>query len=567
MKSRIGLWKMAQVLSHMAPRHWWLGGAVMATLTVAMGMALLGLSGWFIAATAIAGLLPATAMVFDVFMPSAGIRLLAMGRTASRYGERLLTHEVTLAVLAVLRVQLFLGWAQPRAAQQLQLRPATLLQRLTADVDALDSLYLRWIVPIFAATGAALLAGVVLGFLKVWLGVLVAGWMLLAGGGWVCWLSLRSHMPALQRMVALEQLRTQSVDVVAGQTELLMAGQLPEACARAMQLDARVEKADQQLNRLDAKAATGLGMAGAITLAGVLAAVGLLVEAGEISTPGAVLGLLVALTAMEPFSALRRGALETGRMRLAVRRLGPRMQTGSEPEPESLAPTPLAVGQAFCVNAAVVQHAGSKVPALCAVNLQVPQGEKVVLIGRSGAGKSTLLEVLAGEIPLSAGSVAALPCVWLTQRVALFQDTIRDNLRLAAPHASDASLWDVLEDAGLAADVRGMPQGLNTALGEGGQGLSSGQARRLGLARLFLADASCWLLDEPTEGLDAPTARDVMQRLMRRAVGKTVVLSTHLQREASMADTLVCLSDGSVQAQAKKGAPSFEAYVRCLRLD
>ncbi|MDO4592948.1 MAG: ABC transporter ATP-binding protein, partial [Comamonadaceae bacterium] len=162
MQHRIGLRTMARMLGRLAPRRWWLGGVIMATLTVVMGMALLGLSGWFIAATAIAGLLPATALVFDVFMPSAGIRLLAMGRTASRYGERLVTHEATLAVLAALREKLFVGWAQPGAARQLQLRPVRLLQRLTADVDALDSLYLRLIVPVVAAAGAALLAAVVL---------------------------------------------------------------------------------------------------------------------------------------------------------------------------------------------------------------------------------------------------------------------------------------------------------------------------------------------------------------------------------------------------------------------
>ena len=103
MKARTGLLDMARMLAGMAPRRWWLGGMLMAVLTVVMGMALLGLSGWFIAATALAGLVPATALAFDVFMPSAGIRLLAMGRTASRYGERLVTHEATLAVLAALR--------------------------------------------------------------------------------------------------------------------------------------------------------------------------------------------------------------------------------------------------------------------------------------------------------------------------------------------------------------------------------------------------------------------------------------------------------------------------------
>ena len=554
---------MARMLRHMAPRRWWWGGALMAALTVLMGMALLGLSGWFIAATAIAGLVPATALVFDVFMPSAGIRLLAMGRTASRYGERVVTHETTLAVLAALREKLFIGWAQPGAARLLQLRPARLLQRLTADVDALDSLYLRLMVPVVAAAGAALLAGVVLGALQWWLGLAVLVWLLLAGMGLTLWLTRRSTRPAVQRALALERLRAQAVDAVAGQTDLLMAGRLAAQCAHIAQSDARVAQADHALNRLDAQAAAGFATAGALTLAGVLAGAGYLVDAGVIGAPGAALALLVALTAMEPFNALRRGALEAGRTRLAARRLGARM--GSGPVDAAL-PAP-AGDAAFVLDNAAVQHADSAVPALQSVDLHIQKAERVALVGASGAGKSTVMAVLAGEQPLSHGCVQAVPSVWLTQRVALFQDSVRDNLRLAAPHADDRALWAALEDAGLAADVRAMPQGLDSSLGEGGLGLSGGQARRLGLARLLLAQQPAWLLDEPTEGLDAATARDVLQRLQARAEQHTVVLCTHLQREAALADRLIWLDGGVVQAEARRGEPAFAALIARLRPD
>ena len=562
---RTGLRAMARLLQGMAPRRWWLGGAAMATLTVVMGMALLGLSGWFIAATAIAGLVPATALVFDVFVPSAGIRLLAMGRTASRYGERLVTHEATLAVLAALREKLFLGWAQPGAARQLQLRPARLLQRLTADVDALDSLYLRLLVPLAAAAGAALLAAVVLGALQWWLGLTVLVWLLAVGGGATWWLAQRSARPAVQRAVALERLRAEAVDVVAGQTELLMAGRLPAQCQRVMQADARVAQADHILNQLDARAATGFGLAGAVLLAGVLAGAGVLVQAEVIGAPGAALALLVALTAMEPFAALRRGALEAGRTRLAARRLGERVQ--SEVSVAQTSPAAPHRAWALDVQQLQVRYAGSSAPAVQALDLRVAHGERVAILGASGAGKSTVLAVLAGEQAPSAGHVQAQPSVWLTQRVALFQDSVRDNLRVAAPLADDAALWQALEDAGLAADVRALPQGLDSALGEGGLGLSGGQARRLGLARLLLAPQPAWLLDEPTEGLDAPTAHDVLQRLLARSQGRAVVLCTHLQREARCADRVLWLEGGVLRAQARRGEPSFEALVQRLRPD
>ena len=563
MMRRTGLRDVARMLGQLAPRRWWWGGALMAALTVLMGMALLGLSGWFIAATAIAGLVPATALVFDVFMPSAGIRLLAMGRTASRYGERLVTHEATLAVLAALREKLFVGWAQPGAARLLQLRPVRLLQRLTADVDALDNVYLRLIVPVVAAAGAALLVGVVLGALQWWRGLAAFGWLLMAGMGLTIWLARCSTRPAVQRALALERLRAQTVDAVAGQTDLLMAGRLPAQCARIAQSDARVAQADHALNRLDAQAAAGFGIAGALTLAGVLAGAGYLVHAGVIGAPGAALALLVALTAMEPFSALRRGAVEAGRTRLAARRLGARM---ASEQVDAALPVPQG-DVAFVLDHAGVQHADSPGAALQSVSLCIQKTERVALVGASGAGKSTLMAVLAGEQALTHGHAAAVPSVWLTQRVALFQDSVRDNLRLAAPLADDAALWGALEDAGLAADVRAMPQGLDSVLGEGGLGLSGGQARRLGLARLLLAQQPAWLLDEPTEGLDAATARDVLQRLQARAQHHTVVLCTHLQREAALADRLIWVNSGVVQAQARRGEPSFEALIARLRPD
>ncbi|MEG0539934.1 MAG: ATP-binding cassette domain-containing protein, partial [Comamonas sp.] len=288
-----------------------------------------------------------------------------------------------------------------------------------------------------------------------------------------------------------------------------------------------------------------------------------LVHAQVIGAPGAALALLVALTAMEPFAALRRGALEAGRTRLAARRLGARMQQDVQ---ETRLPAPPS-GLAFELQAAVVQHADGVLPAVNGVHLQVHKAERVALIGASGAGKSTVMAVLAGEQALTRGTVAALSCVWLTQRVALFQDSVRDNLRLAAPQADDAALWTALEDAGLATDVRAMPLGLDSMLGEGGLGLSGGQARRLGLARLLLPQQQAWLLDEPTEGLDAPTAHDVLLRLMARAQGHPVVMCTHLQREAALADRLIWLEAGVVQAQARRGDTAFDSLLQRLRPD
>ena len=560
MKMRaISMCEMLKLLGQMAPRNLWLGGAALAALTVLMGMALLGLSGWFITATALAGLVPATALVFDVFMPSAGIRLLAVGRTGARYAERLVTHDATLAVLAALRQRLFLSWARPQGARLLLQRPARLLQRLTSDVDALDNLYLRLLVPAVAALGAALLAALAYGFMRWWLGLLTLAWLLLAGWGIALWHGLRSRKAAVRRAMALETMRAQTVDLVAGQTELLMAGQLPAQVQQVLHSDARCAQADERLYQSEAAAAQAYGAVSAITLSVSVLLMAWLMEQGRINAPVAALGILMALSAMEPFAALRRGAEQAGRTWLALRRLAPPLAAKAE-----VAQKPQQPEQKLAVSLQAV-----RLRQLGPIDLNVRQGERVALIGSSGAGKTSLLHLMAGELQPDEGVVQARSCSWMTQRTELFQDSLRNNLRLADAAADDEQLWGVLQAAGLRSDVMALPQGLDTMLGEGGMGLSGGQSRRLALARLLLSPDRCWLLDEVTEGLDAVTAADVLKRLVQAAESgaRTLIFATHWQREASLADRIVYLQAGRVRAQALRGTPEFEQLMARLRAD
>ena len=554
-------------------------GAVLAVLTVLLGMGLLGLSGWFITSTALAGLHAATAIVFDVFMPSAGIRLLAMGRTLSRYGERLVTHDATLAVLADLREQLFRGWARPEAARQLLLRPARLLFRLTADIDALESVYLRLLVPLAAALGAALLAGVVLGALHWALGLALIFWLVLAGSAIAVWLARRARPAAVRRALATELLRARAVDLVAGQTELAMAARLTAQCDALALADQRLARADDALNRLEVRAGLAYGFTGTLTLVAVLLAVGALVGQGAIGAPAAALALLVVLTAAEPWAALRRGALEAGRTWLAARRLSPHMTPEvliREQEAHQLAASHLpltgaaqdsADGVAVALQGVTLAHPGSPVAVAQGLSLRIAAGERVALIGASGAGKSTLLAAVAGELSPRCGTLQAQPCSWLTQRTELFQDSLRDNLRLADPAASDARLMAALQSAGLAGDVQALTAGLDTRLGEGGLGLSGGQSRRLALARLLLRDVPLWLLDEPTEALDAATAQAVLDCVAALAQGRTLLIATHLRREAELADRVLCLQAGVIVADWRRGSVEFDAALQALRAD
>lgn len=538
-----------------------LAGIATATVTVLAGIALLGLSGWFITATAIAGMSIATAVVFDVFAPAAGIRLLAILRTGSRYLERLVTHDATLAILAALREKLFRSWARPSAANTLLKRPARLLFRLTADIDALDSLYLRVVVPIGAALATALVAGIALGLMNPIFGLVVATVLLAAGLCIPLAAARRSEKSMRRRAKGTEALRARTVDLVAGQTELLMAGRLADQKLALARADGYIAASDRRLNRIEIVTGAGFGIVHASLLAGGLVAVGLLMQAETIGAPVAALGMLVILGAMEPFSALRRGAMELGRTVLAAKRVAPQLTDEAEPA----APQRPANGKAVQLKSVSARHEGAERDALKNITLDIAAGERVAIVGTSGAGKSTLFSLLAGEIQATQGSVAVLPTRLLTQRTELFQDSLRDNLRLARADAGDHELMDALDAAGLGTFIRELPAGLDAMLGEGGLGLSGGQARRLALARLFLTDAPLWLLDEPTEGLDNATAEDVLERLKARAGSRTLLIATHIRREARICEWIIVLNQGALIESVGKETGRFDEILENMR--
>ncbi|MET3662327.1 amino acid ABC transporter ATP-binding/permease protein [Aquamicrobium ahrensii] len=540
-------------------------GALLGLCTALAGVALLGLSGWFITATAIAGASVATAMVFDVFAPAAGIRFLALARTFSRYGERLVTHDATLTVLARLRERVFRGLAADEEARSLAARPARLLFRLTIDIDALDSLYLRVAVPLAAALGSALVTAAALGLVAPVLGVGIGLVLMLSGLAIPAVAAASARKPARRRAHALEVLRSRTIDLMRGQADLVMANRLAAQTMAVSDADARLADADDALNSIETNTGFSFAVAGAGLLAATLIAAAMLAESGAIGAPVAALAVFVALACLEPFAALRRGALELGRVLLSARRLGSKLADVADKATSPELPSSLA--NAVEIADVTASYRFGDRPVLEGQSLSIAKGEHVALIGTSGAGKSTILSLIAGELFPQVGAVRTLPAALLTQRTELFRDTLRGNLALARANAGDGEMMQALQAAGLGAFASSLPEGLDTMLGEGGTGLSAGQARRLALARLLLRDTSVWLLDEPTEGLDGPTARDVVERVGARAEGRTLVIVTHVRREAELADRILLVEQGGVRADCTRGSEEYLKLLDRLRPD
>ncbi|WP_447935212.1 thiol reductant ABC exporter subunit CydD [Stenotrophomonas lactitubi] len=218
------------------------------------------------------------------------------------------------------------------------------------------------------------------------------------------------------------------------------------------------------------------------------------------------------------------------------------------PEPAEAALPPLQA------HGLVLRPLGATHDVLQNLNLQLEPGQRLALVGPSGSGKSTLLEALAGWLPPRAGRVQLRPglqVAYASQRPYLFHGTIAENLRLADPGASDARLRAVAEAAQVLQFAQRLPEGLDTLIGERGFGLSGGEARRIGLARLLLRDPQVLLLDEPTAFLDAETEAALLRSLAAYARGRSVVVATHSPAVIAWADRCLLLPDGRLVEPAQ----------------
>ena len=536
-------------------------GIALTVLVLSMGAALLGLSGWFIVATGVAGLISGAAGTaasgMNVFLPSAGVRGLALGRTAARYGERLLTHDATLRALAALRVHLLHSFSRLSYRKVLRLRGAEALNRLTADVDALDGIALRLIIPLIGGTAVLILA-----FFLLWgmigssvaLGVIAS---LLAGVAAAFWISLRrARKPARLSEYALQAFRVRVVDLMRGQTPLIVAGQLPRSVDSALDAERRMRAASLKVASAERQAGFMLSVAATVSAGVALFLSVELVRAGALGAAYAAMGFFLALGLSETVLALHKGMAELGRMSDAARRVSSRMEQVAESErpPEiSVRNTAMPLE----IQALNIASMGEEARALSKdLNLSVEPGKTVGLTGRSGAGKSTLLAAVAGLVSVQDGRILIFGREidhWperqlrvamgvLMQRSALMSGTIREALALANPDATDAQMNEVLKAVALR-QVIGPHGGLSMRLGEAGAGLSGGEQRRLALARVLIRHPEILLLDEPCEGLDDKTARIVLQGVRRICPNAAILVATHRPAETEWCDTVyrICL--------------------------
>jgi len=496
-----------------------------------------------------------------------GVRFFGIARAVFRYTERLASHNVTFRLLARLRTWFYQKLEPLAPARLMQYRSGDLLGRIVADVESLEDFYVRVVSPSLVAV--LITAGMIFFFSRyaaslAW--VYLASMILLGlGVPLLSWSLSRSLGARLVSQRAALQARL--VDGIQGLAELLAFGRGSDYALRLLE-----QGRDYGRTQSSLAAQTGLssGLTVLLVNLGMLVVLGVaipVVSAGRI--PGVMLAVLVlaASAGFEAVMPLPQAAQTLSTSRQAARRLfelvdekpavidqlevfGEQMTGGKG---ETRIP-------ALVLSHLYFTYPGESQPVLEDISVQLTPGKRIALVGPSGAGKSTLANLLMRFWDYSEGQISLAGCdlhAWpqeqvrqqigcLSQHTWFFNDTLRNNLLLARPTATQSEIQQATQRAQVHDFILGLPQGYETVIGERGLRLSGGERQRLAIARLLLKDAPIFLLDEPTANLDPPTERRILDTLFSLVGGHSLLLITHRLVGLENMDEILVLDHGLI---------------------
>ena len=552
------LWSFLK-LYRQHPGLLWLG-IVLALVTLLASLGLLALSGWFITATALAGFSAVTANSFNFFTPGAGVRGFSITRTAARYAERLVSHDATFRLLSRLR-SWFFGRLIPISRQQLgQYRQGELLDRLVADIDALDQLYLRLLSPLLAAILVTGLFSLFLACFSVRIGLVVLAIMML----WII------SMPVLFYLLGRKsgesmgvrqaQLRQQVLDYLQSMAEQQIYANDASSRASIGQCERRLIADQSRMAALE-----GLGSAMFVIGSGASALLVLYIgsaqmHSGLFSGPVLVMMVFAVLASFEALMPLPLAFQFLSHTRHAASRLRQVVESAVVTFPEQASGQRVTGAISFAEVSCGYQQDS---PIINKLSLNINAGSRIALLGKTGCGKSTLIRLLSRALEPSSGSITVdgqdirqfseqelyQAVTFVPQKTHVFSATLRENLQLAAADADDELLLQVVRCCGLdglAVAREDATDLLETWLGQGGIALSGGEQRRLAIARAMLKPAPILVMDEPGEGLDQHSEKALMKAILEAFRDSTVIMITHKTVVLDQMDAIYRMEGGSL---------------------
>jgi ATP-binding cassette, subfamily C, bacterial CydC len=520
--------------------------------TVAAGIGLLGTSAYLISYAALGPSIAALQVAI------VGVRFFGITRAVSRYLERLVSHSANFRLLAGFRVWFYRA-IEPLAPAGLQdERGGDLLGRVIADVDTLENFYVRAVSPPVVALVIILGTGLFFSLYDLRLAMLILVALAAHGLGLPLLAYRLTRAPGNAVVEQRSALSANLLETVQGMADLLVYGQAAERASRAAQLSTDVGSAQVRLASAGALTnALGLLVSG-LALWGVLLLAIPLVGQGLTGIHLAVLAL-VTLAVFEAVIPLVPAAQHLESSLQAARRLFA-LEQADLPILPTAHPIPPPSSMALSIRGLRFAYPESSTPALDGLDLELPPGKHMALVGSSGAGKTTLFKLLLrfwdyeqGQVLLGGRDLREYDpqdvrrrMAYVSQDTYLFSGTLRQNLLLANPQAGEDALQRVVTLAHLSDLVDRLPQGLDTWIGDQGLGLSGGERQRVAVARALLVDAPLLLLDEPTANLDSLHERSVLNALRQASAGRSVLYITHRLVGLETMDEILVLKAGRV---------------------
>ena len=546
-----------RLIALVKPYFWWMAlAALIGFATTGSGIGLLMTSAYIIAKAALQP--PMVTLQLGI----AGVRFFGLARGVFRYAERLISHNITFKILAKLRLWFYDAIEPLAPARLMHFKSGDLLQRVVDDIQSLENIYTRVIGPPLTALLVAALMWSLLGVYSLQAALLILCFHTLAGIGVPLLTRQLSRGVQVGIMNHKAEQQVLALDLFQGIGELQLYGKLPEHLA-AMQ---STESGKLQLQRKNAiieglhESLTGLLMNGA--LIAILWALIPSISTGAVNGISLTVITLAVMASFEPFLPLP----STLKHLEADQHAGERLFEILDAKPETVAPaTPLHFPAEHTIQVEKLSftYPGSTAKALDRITFTVLPGEHIAIVGPSGAGKSTITSLFMrfwnsseGSISIGGHNITLFDpeelrrnIALVSQRTYLFAETIRENLLLAAPKATDDDLKKALTAAGLSH----FTAKLDEWCGQHGMKLSGGERQRIAIARILLQRAPIMILDEATANLDGVTEREVTQTLNAISAGKTLITITHRLKAMEQYDRILVLKKGKIVEQGVHG--------------
>jgi ATP-binding cassette subfamily C protein CydC len=520
--------------------------------TIAAGVGMLGTSAYLISAAA---LHPSIA---ELQVAIVGVRFFGISRGVFRYAERLVSHSVNLKVLSNIRVW-FYQHLEPLAPARLQeSQSGDLLQRAVGDIEILENFYVRFVMPLIVGILASLAASLFISTLYAPLGWILAAGLIVNGFILPGLVLLSSRKSARVLVQSQAEVSAAIVEYVQSQADLQLFGADQDALN---QVQLSTNRHTDMVRRSSMLNSLADGMALLVTHLTMLSALWVLfapVSRGEISGILLAVAALLILSSFEATSPLPLAARQLNASLEAAGRIFDLVEPSRLSERQNPEIIPAALPQKVLMQNVTFHYGNESDAVLRNVSLTLERGRKVALVGSSGAGKSTIVNLLLrfwkpdqGVILVDDEFTADMDGEWLrrqfgviNQGTTIFNLSLRDNLLLANPQASDEEIIQALSKAEMTRWFGNLPGGLDTYLGELGSALSAGERQRLGITRLLLQNPPFLLLDEPVSNLDALTGSAVLNQLFKSNPHAGVLYITHDLLQLEDMDEILLMKDG-----------------------